>query len=141
MSSAILKIASNYLKWIMIVFSVFILFRGHNAPGGGFIGGIIAGSGILFDALANGVDKVHKRLLIKPFKLIGIGLLLCFTAALAGYIFAKAILAGLWTQINLPVIGIIKAGTPLLFDIGIYLVVTGSFLLIIFTIMEELEWK
>lgn len=141
MNSAILKIASKYLKWIMIVFSLFVLFRGHSYPGGGFIGGILAGSGILFTALGSGAGKVHQNLTIKPFALIASGLSVCFAAAVPGEIFSHGLLTGFWTKIDFPFINQIKLGTPLLFDIGVYFVVTGSFLLIIFSIMEELEWR
>ncbi len=141
MNSAILKLASQYLKWIMIIFSVFILLRGHNYPGGGFIGGILAGSGLLFDAMANKVAILHKKLPVKPFSLIAAGLLACVAAAVPGIITGEGILTAYQTKINFPVLKEITPGTPLLFDTGIYLLVTGSFLLIIFSIMEELQWK
>lgn len=141
MSSVILKLASRHLKWIMLVFSLFILFRGHNQPGGGFIGGMLAGCGILFDALANKVDKVNNTLLIKPFSLFAIGLLICFASAVPGIFVNNALLSGIWAKQNIFLVGEMKIGTPLLFDLGIYMVVTGSFLLIVFSIMEEMKWK
>ena len=125
----------------MIIFSVFILFRGHNYPGGGFIGGILAGSGILYDALANTIEKVHNYRLVKPFRIFTLGLIICLLASLAGMFFDNSIFQGYWTGISIPLFGEIKLGTPLLFDVGIYLAVMGSYLLIIYSIMEELEWK
>ncbi len=141
MKSAILKIASTHLKWIIVTFSVFILIRGHNYPGGGFIGGILAGTGILFEALAYGFDKANKHVQIDPLKLISFGLLICFVSAIPGEIISNALLTGYWLKIDAPIMDTIKLGTPLLFDTGIYLVVSGSFLLTIFSIMEELQWK
>ena len=141
MKSTILKIASTHLKWIIIAFSVFILIRGHNYPGGGFIGGILAGTGILFEALAFGFDKTNKHVYINPLKLISSGLLLCFASAIPGEIISNALLTGYWLKIDAPILDTIKIGTPLFFDTGIYLVVSGSFLLTIFSIMEELQWK
>jgi len=134
MNSIIIKLASKYLRALLIIFSVFVLLRGHNYPGGGFIGGILAASGIFFDAFANTVGKVQQKLLIKPVQFISIGLACCLSAAILGIFIKDAVLASIWIKE-------IKVGTPLLFDVGVYFVVTGVFLLALFSIMEELQWK
>ncbi len=141
MSSEILKLSAKYMRDLMLLFSIFILLRGHNHPGGGFIGGIMAGSGIFFYGLAYNTMKVYHQLALKPVHFIGIGLSICLVSSLLGLGLQGNILAGTWIKINIPLIGMLKLGTPLLFDTGVYFTVTGSFLLILFSIMEELEWK
>jgi len=139
-SSVILQLASKYIKYLMVFFSIFILLRGHNYPGGGFIGGIVAGTGILFDALANSASIAYKKLYVKPMNIIAIGILVAFIAAITGLLSAEPLFTGIWIKPELPIFGEIKLGSPLLFDTGVYLVVTGSFVTMFFTIMEEIKW-
>jgi multicomponent Na+:H+ antiporter subunit B len=140
MGSVILQLASKYIKYLMVLFSIFVLIRGHNYPGGGFIGGIVAGTGILFDALANTVSKSQEKLTIKPINIIGIGILIAFLAAITGPLSGDPLLTGKWIKPDLPLIGMVKLGSPLLFDTGVYFVVTGSFITMFFSIMEEIRW-
>lgn len=140
MNLIILQLAARYIKPILLIFSVFILLRGHNEPGGGFIAGLLAGSGFIFHAMAHGSEKTARAIRFKPVTFIRIGLLLIFFSAIAGIISGEAFMKSQWITINL-LIGELKVGSPLLFDTGIYFTVAGVLLLITFSIMEEVQWK
>lgn len=140
MNSIALQLAARYLRPVFLIFSIYVLFKGHNAPGGGFIGGLLASSGILFYAFAHGVEKAYGAAYLKPKTFLTVGLTLVLISVIAGFLSSEAILTGLWTKINLGITHL-KVGTPLLFDTGIYFLVVGAMLTITLSIMEELEWK
>lgn len=135
MFSLILSTAVRYLFPLMLLFSVFILLRGHNEPGGGFVGGLVVAAAFSFYAIAYGVPAARRALGLDPRTLIGIGLLVAVGSGIWAVLSGRPFLTGLWTESALPVLG--KVGTPLLFDVGVYLVVIGVMLTIIFTLAEE----
>ena len=141
MGTVIIRIAAKKLMPLLIVFSLFLLLRGHSHPGGGFLGGLTAGAGMCFYAFANGTEKTLKLWFARPWHLLVGGLMLLFVAALAGFAFNEPLLTAYWLRFNLPLLGSLKLGTPLLFDGGVYLVVSGALLLIIISLMEEYGWK
>lgn len=135
-TSIILRTASNYLLPLLLLFSVFVLLRGHYLPGGGFIGGLIASIAFVVHAFAHGLTNTRHMLRIHPGFLIPVGLLLSFISGIAPILFSDLpFMTGLWMENPLPVIGLV--GTALFFDIGVYLVVIGISLTIIFTISES----
>lgn len=133
--SLILATAARYLLPLMIIFSIFLLFRGHNDPGGGFVGGLVAAAAFALYGFANGVHQARARLHTPPHVLIGMGLLLAGVSGLPALLFGQPFLTGLWSDLRLPVVG--KIGTPLFFDIGVYLVVVGITTSILFSLAEE----
>ncbi|MDQ7918591.1 Na+/H+ antiporter subunit B [Mesonia sp. MT50] len=136
MKTIILRTASNYLLPILLLFSIFILLRGHYLPGGGFVGGLIASIAFVLHAFANGLKDTKKLLKFHPGFLMPVGLSLAFLSGLLPVIFFdQAFMTGLWMQDPIPVIGSI--GTALFFDVGVYIVVLGVTLTIIFTISES----
>jgi len=136
MKTIILRTASNYLLPILLLFSIFILLRGHYLPGGGFVGGLIASIAFVLHAFANGLKDTKKLLKFHPGYLMPVGLALSFLSGLLPVIgFDEAFMTGLWMHDPIPVIGSI--GTALFFDIGVYIVVQGVTLTIIFTISES----
>ncbi len=135
MNSLILRTASRYLLVVLVVFSVFILLRGHNEPGGGFIGGLLTAGGLALYGLANGSEAVRRLVRIDPRSLIGAGLLCALVAALAGPIAGRPLLTGLWAKDPVPGIG--KVSTVLLFDVGVHLAVVGAIYLILVSLAEE----
>jgi len=135
MKTLILQTTNRVIMGILLVFSVFLLLRGHNLPGGGFSGGLVAASAFALHALACGVPSARTMLVFDPRTLIGLGLaiaLLSGAPALADHL---PYLTGLWDKTPLPVIG--KIGTPLVFDVGVYFVVLGVVLLLVFSLAEE----
>lgn len=136
MNTIILKTASNYLLPLLLLFSVFILLRGHYLPGGGFVGGLVAAIAFVLHAFANGLDNTRTLLRIHPGYFMPLGLALSFLSGLAPILRAgRPFMSGLWFDDPLPAIGLI--GSPLFFDIGVYFVVIGASLTIIFTITEN----
>jgi len=132
MNSLILKIAVRILYPVMLLVSLLVLFRGHHLPGGGFIGGLIAASAILFKTFVEGTENTERKMYIKPFILIVSGLSAAFIAAVIPLLSGMGFFQGLWADFYLPVIG--KPGTPLLFDIGVYMLVPGVISQIVFSI-------
>lgn len=125
MNTVIFRTAAPVLTALMLVFSVFVLLRGHNEPGGGFIGGLIGASGLLIYGIASGVEATRRALRVHPIVLAGLGVVL---AALSGFVSLLAdapFLTGLWWIFEADG-SEIALSTPLLFDIGVYAVVVGS---------------
>jgi len=137
MVSIILKTSVRYLMPLLILFSFYMLLRGHNAPGGGFIGGLLAAAAFILLALAEGITKTKTKININPQFLIGIGLLIALGSGIISFFTLKPFMTGLWIHTSLPLLGEIHLGTPLLFDLGVFFVVIGITTHIIFTLAEE----
>jgi multicomponent Na+:H+ antiporter subunit B len=136
MKTIILKTASNYLLPLLLLFSVFILLRGHYLPGGGFVGGLVASIAFVLHAFANGLENTKNLLRIHPGFFMPLGLAISYLSGVAPMLLADApFMTALWFSKPAPVIGMI--GSALFFDIGVYLVVIGATLTIIFTISES----
>lgn len=136
MRSLILSTATRYLLPLMLLFSIFILLRGHNHPGGGFIGGLVASTAFALYGFAFGITAARKVLRVDPLMLIGGGLLMvAVSGILAPILRSQPYMTSIWGHTVYPAIG--KLGTPLLFDTGVYVAVIGVILLIILTVAEE----
>lgn len=135
MQSTILQTATRYLLPILLLFSFFLLLRGHYHPGGGFVGGLVASIAFVLHSFAYGTDHTMKLFRYKPLSLIPIGLgvatISMFLPVLVGY----PVMTGLWLEEPIPIIGMV--GTALFFDLGVYLIVIGTVLTILFTISLE----
>ena len=136
MKTLILKTASGYLLPVLLLFSVFILLRGHYLPGVGFVGGLVASIAFVLHAFANGLENTKSLLRIHPGFLMPFGLAIAFVSGLAPMFLADLpFMTGIWFDEPLPVIGMV--GSALFFDTGVFLVVIGVTLTIIFTISES----
>ena len=131
MTSLILRTAARRLMPLLLLFGLFLLLRGHNAPGGGFVGGLVVAAAYALHAFACGVAAARRALLVAPSRLIGVGLLLALGSGLLPLLRDRAFLTALWLD---PGSGI---GTPLLFDLGVFLVVIGVVLTMTVTLAEE----
>jgi len=124
-NSPILTAAAAVLWPIIFVVSLALLWRGHNLPGGGFIGGLMASGAILLHAFGNG-PEASLRLLGNPIRWMVAGLTLAGLASVSGWVFEGVFFAGVWLpSFELPLLGQVHLGTFLPFDVGIYLAVTG----------------
>lgn len=132
MRSTILQTATRYLLPILLLFSIFLLLRGHYDPGGGFVGGLVASIAFVLHSFSNGTEATMRLLGRKPLSLIPIGLGLAAFSVVLPVFFGLPPMTGLWVEEKFPLIGLI--GTSLLFDMGVYLVVVGVVLTILFTI-------
>lgn len=135
MSTLIFRTVAPYLAALMVLFSIFVLLRGHNEPGGGFIGGLIAASALAIYGIAFGVEHARKALYVPPITLAGIGLAMSTLAGFAAVLNGKMLLTGLW---YLPTLGGVKLpiSTVLVFDVGVYFVVVGAVANIAFVLEE-----
>lgn len=135
MNTLIFRTAAPFLSALMMLFSIFVLLRGHNAPGGGFIGGLIAASAIAIFGIAMGVSAVRRAIYFHPLAIAGAGLLLSTLSGLVS-IFARApFMTAHW--IYPEIYGVeIPISTVTTFDIGVYLVVFGA-ISSIFLALEE----
>jgi len=114
----------------VLVGSLWLLFAGHNQPGGGFVGGIVAGAAVALRYVAGGIDAVRSVSRGQPWLVLGAGLLIAALSAAVPLVFGGAVLeSAAWTW-ELPVLGTLKLTSPLFFDIGVYLAVIGLALMV-----------
>jgi multicomponent Na+:H+ antiporter subunit B len=118
------------------MFSIFLLFRGHHLPGGGFIGGLVAASAFILLAMSFPMDKTRDILRVNPLLLVGTGLLVSMLSGLPAVLHGKPFLTGVWYHPKLFGTSI-PIGTPLIFDLGVYLLVIGFTLVVVLTFEEH----
>ena len=137
MDSIILQIAARHLRPMLVVLSLVVLYRGHNEPGGGFIGGLMFGAAYILYAMAFSVTKTQKSLFFNPINLTAIGLLIAILSGLPAIIIGDSFMTGEWYTFFAQTAFELKLGTPLIFDLGVYFAVAGMLMLVMFSIMEE----
>lgn len=137
MTSLILSTAARFLLPLLLLFSVFLTAVGHNEPGGGFVGGLVAAGAFTLYAIAYGVPAERSLLRLDPRTLIPAGLLLILLSSAPALLRDRPLLASVWVELPWFGRGALTVGTPMLFDAGVYLVVVGSVLTIILTLAEE----
>lgn len=132
--SLILRTWAPLLLWVPLVVSIYILLRGHNEPGGGFIGGLIAAAGLLFYAIARGRAATERILRLHPMSIAGLGILLAAASGLPAFLDpSRAYLTHLWW---FPDVGVkLPVGTAILFDLGVYITVVGMACAIFFALL------
>ena len=125
MNTVIFRTLAPFLTALMLLFSVFVLLRGHNEPGGGFIGGLIAASALAIYGIARCIRPVREALWFHPMTIAAFGLLLACIAGLVSMLAAVPFMTGLWIYPSL--FGVeVPLSTVMLFDFGVYLVVVGA---------------
>jgi multicomponent Na+:H+ antiporter subunit B len=132
MNTLIFRTVAPLISTVMILFSIIVLLRGHNDPGGGFIGGLIATSAAAIYGMARGVGEVRRLLRVNPIAFAGFGIALSCFVGLISMLVGAPFLTGLW----LP--GYIF-GVPGAFDIGVYFVVFGTMTAIILALEDDGE--
>jgi len=129
-TSLIMTSSARYVLWASVALSLFVLLRGHNEPGGGFIGGLIGALGFVFHALARGSASTRAILRLEPLTWAGIGLLCGVLAGLpALLLMGEPFLTQQW-------LGATPIGTTVLFDVGVYFVVVGFALAFVLPFLE-----
>jgi multicomponent Na+:H+ antiporter subunit B len=134
-NSIILSTVGRLITGLLLVFSVFLLLRGHNLPGGGFAGGLVAAAAFVLHALAAGFPAARRMLGFAPQTIIAVGLTVAVGSGVFGFLDGLPFLTGVWAAAPLPVVG--KFGTPIVFDTGVYLTVLGITCLAVFAMGEE----
>jgi len=136
MKSLIFRTIAPIIVSVMILFSIFVLLRGHNEPGGGFIGGLIAVSGLAIYGIAFGTGAVRRALRFHPMAIAGAGLLIAMLSGLVSIFAGVPFMTGLWITPSL--FGTdIPLSTVISFDLGVYLVVLGAITSIVLALEQE----
>jgi multicomponent Na+:H+ antiporter subunit B len=135
MTSLILRTATRFLMPLLLLFALFLLLRGHNEPGGGFVGGLVVSAAFVLYGIAYGVDASRRAVLIDPARLLGIGLLVALASGAPGALLGRPFMTALWTRVGIEPAAL-DIGTPLVFDVGVFLAVIGVVLTIVFTLAD-----
>lgn len=125
MNSSLLQIAQRYVRFLLLLFAVIALVRGHNYPGGGFIAGLLAGLSMVMKGYAYDIELVAKQMKLPSHAFIALGLLLIVISAIPSLLQGASFMKGYWVQLVVPVVGDLKLGSPLLFDTGVFFGVIG----------------
>ncbi|MBP7242287.1 MnhB domain-containing protein [Amaricoccus sp.] len=135
MKSVILSAATRMLVPAILALSVFVFWRGHNEPGGGFVGGLLAAAAIALLEKAEGRARAARALRFDPQSIAAVGLGCAVTAGLWGGLARGTFLKGMWPfyDIGLPF------GSIFLFDLGVYLVVLGTIAAILFALEDAVS--
>jgi multicomponent Na+:H+ antiporter subunit B len=124
-SSVILDVVVRGLYPLLLVGSVWLLLRGHNEPGGGFIGGMVAVAATALLAVARGGDTAQARLPLRPARLAMTGALIALASGLPAVAAGQPYMTHLWATLPLGVADV-PLSTVLLFDAGVFAAVWGA---------------
>lgn len=137
--SIMLEVVVRLLFHALVILSIFLLLAGHNAPGGGFAGGLVAGLALVARYLAGGRYELGATVPLDAGRILGAGLALAVTMAVVPMFFGQAALASSWVDVDLGAFGTIPFVTSTLFDVGVYLVVFGLILDVLRSLGAEID--
>src|SRR5690606_21723071 len=120
---------------LLLLYAVFLLWRGHNAPGGGFEGGLVSAAAFVLYSLTAGVPASRRALRVNPSTLLTAGLGTALLSGIPAVLRGQAFMSAQWITLEFGAAEV-TLGTPLLFDVGVFLVVNGVVLTIVFTLAE-----
>ena len=126
---AFVDVAARVAFPVVLLMSLWLLFSGHDRPGGGFVGGLLAGAAITIRYIAGGIDEVRRRSRLRPWTVLGSGLLLSAATATIPLTLGKSVLDVGSTHVDLPVLGDIAISSAVVFDLGVYFAVLGMVLM------------
>lgn len=135
--SLIFNILVDVVVRTAMVFSLFLLFAGHNRPGGGFVAGLVAGMTLILFYVARGKYAVVAVVWPSPEAIMGIGLALALLSGAAGWVLGGSFLESLAGEVEVPVLGTVKATLALPFDIGVFAVVVGLTAALLLSLGED----
>jgi multisubunit Na+/H+ antiporter MnhB subunit len=137
--SLIVDTSVQFIFYSVLVLSLYLEFAGHNQPGGGFVGGLVAGAAVGLRYVAGGIDAVRETSPVRPWTILGVGLLVASGTALTPLLVGDAVLESAEIDWQVPVLGEIHGTTATVFDIGVYLVVVGLMLMVFEAFGDDLE--
>ncbi len=137
--SIMLEVIVRLLFHPAMIVSVYLLIAGHNTPGGGFAGGLLAGLALVSRYLAGGRFELGEAVSIDPGKILGLGIVLAVGMAVVSLFFSGIPLESAYFETSVPVLGSLSFGTSTIFDIGVYLVVVGLVLDILRSLGSEVD--
>lgn len=137
--SILIEVVVRLIFHALILLSFYLLLTGHNSPGGGFTGGLVAGLALVARYLAGGRAELGATVPIDAGRILGAGLALAATMALLPLFFGQAALASFWVDLDLGFLGTLPLVTSTLFDVGVYLVVFGLVLDVLRSLGAEID--
>lgn len=135
----LLQSVSKYIFVLIHVLAVYLFFKGHNEPGGGFIAGLASSISFILIAMSGGTTLAKRILIINPLTFAGIGLFLAYFTSLAPTLVGLPFIFHKMIHLTLPIWGDVHIGTPALFDLGVYMVVIGVTSKAMFILSDELD--
>jgi multisubunit Na+/H+ antiporter MnhB subunit len=114
-----------------LVLSIYLLFAGHNAPGGGFVGGLVAAAACALRMAAQGPRELRRSIRVRPMTVLGMGLTVGVVSAIAAFWNDGGLLQTRYLKVEVPFIGPVSTSTAFFFDLGVYLVVVGAVLCVL----------
>lgn len=139
MNPVVLRTVARKMAPVLLLLSVVLLARGHDRPGGGFVGGLMTLSALILYLLAYDVETVRGVVRVRPVRLLALGLLVMLGSGVPAMLQGRPFLTGLWVGAPAPWGGEVELGTPLLFDLGVYLLVVGATLSLVLALEEKRE--
>lgn len=136
-ASLVLRTSVAAIFPLALLFSLYLLFAGHNAPGGGFVGGLVAGAALVLRYLAGGPGDLRSTVPLPAQLLLGVGLSVAVLTGAAGWLWGSALLESASWPAHLPLLGEVKLTSVLVFDVGVYAIVIGFVLTVLRTLGEE----
>ena len=136
--SLVLETAVRLVFHATLAASLFFLFSGHNSPGGGFVGGLVAGAAFVLRYLVAGTASVG-TLRVRPETALGAGLLLAAGTGVVPWLFGGQLLESSYVSLQLPVLGYVPVASVLAFDTGVFMIVVGLVLMVLTTLGARSE--
>ncbi|MFD1018291.1 Na(+)/H(+) antiporter subunit B [Thalassobacillus hwangdonensis] len=133
----ILRTTTTLIAFILLGFSMYLFFAGHNKPGGGFIGGLMTAAAIVLMYMAYGMEAVRKIIPINFRHMIAAGLLIAVLTGAGSFVLGEPFLSQSFAYFQLPILGKTELATAVLFDLGVYLTVVGVTMTIILSIAND----
>ncbi|MGX7670817.1 Na+/H+ antiporter subunit A [Plantactinospora sp. DSM 117369] len=137
--SIVFEVVVRLIFHTIVLFSIFLLFSGHNAPGGGFVGGLVAGLALAVRYLAGGRHELDQAAPVDAGLLLGVGLFVAVGTGLLAMSTGGEVLRSSLLEPELPLVGELHLVTSIFFDIGVYLVVVGLMLDILRSLGAEVD--
>ena len=137
--SIILEVTARLIFHAVLIFSLYLLFAGHNEPGGGFAGGLVAGLALVVRYLAGGKFELAEAARFTPSGMLGTGMIMAVLTGVGGWIWGDTVFKSVYLEGDIPVLGHLSFGTSTFFDIGVYLVVVGLMLDILKSLGAEVD--
>lgn len=139
-NNLILRSTTSIIIFVLLGFAIYLLFAGHNSPGGGFVGGLTTSAAILLMFMTYGESNVRRFLPINYINLVPLGLLIATVTGLSAILFNVPFLTHVLYSVYIPFFGFIDIGTAMFFDLGVYVTVLGTTMTIILTIAQDRDF-
>jgi multicomponent K+:H+ antiporter subunit A len=131
------SVVTRLLFPVICLFAVYLLLRGHDLPGGGFVAGLTMSIAIILQYMIGGASWTEAHLRVPPLRWMSVGLLLAAGTGMASWLFGYPFLTSYFTHLELPGIGEIPIASALLFDVGVFALVVGATVLMLIALAHQ----